>query len=221
MAIKIQPILTHNIFLFFIYRLIRFYSSTFRLRIENEKEWMDFFLDGGRVLLCTFHQQFFSAIRPFKKYKDYKPSLMISRSLDGEIIAGVARRTGWQTVRGSSSKGGSEALKEMVTCFRQSRIAAHIVDGPLGPAGEIKPGAIRLAHLAEAAIVPFYTSADKAWYFNSWDTFFIPKPFSNVKITFGKIIKFEPTDDPDEFERQRRTLEQIMAQEIRKKPVSR
>ncbi|MEW6184518.1 MAG: lysophospholipid acyltransferase family protein [Thermodesulfobacteriota bacterium] len=182
---------------------------------------MDFFRDGGRVLLCTFHQQFFPAIRPFQKYKEYHPSLMISRSLDGEIIAGVARRTGWHTVRGSSSKGGTEALKEMVDCFRQSRMAAHIVDGPLGPAGEIKPGAIRLAHLAEAAIVPFYTSAEKAWYFNSWDTFFIPKPFTKVRLCFGKMIIFDPTDDPEDFENQRRTLEQIMATEIRKKPVKR
>jgi lysophospholipid acyltransferase (LPLAT)-like uncharacterized protein len=143
---------------------------------------------------------------------------MISKSLDGEIIAGVAQRTGWHAVRGSSSRGGSEALKEMIDHFKQSRIAAHIVDGPLGPAGKVKPGVIRLAHIADTVIIPFYTSADRAWYFNSWDNFLLPKPFAKVTISFGKMIKFDPTDDPNIFENQRRYLEQIMLPELRRKP---
>ena len=220
MAFKIRNILTTNLFIAFIYRFIRLYSSTFRLEIKNEKEWMDILQEGGRVLLCVWHQQFFSAIRHFQNYRDFKPALMISKSLDGEIIAGVAQRTGWHAVRGSSSRGGSEALKEMIDHFKQSGIAAHIVDGPLGPAGEVKPGVIRLAHIADAAIVPFYTSANRAWYFNSWDSFFIPKPFAKITLSFGKTIKFDPTDDPDTVETQRRYLEQVMLPELRSKPAA-
>jgi lysophospholipid acyltransferase (LPLAT)-like uncharacterized protein len=220
MAFNIRNILTTDLFIAFIYRFIRFYSSTFRLEIKNEKEWMDILQEGGRVLLCVWHQQFFSAIRHFRNYRDLKPALMISKSLDGEIIAGVAERTGWHAVRGSSSRGGSEALKEMIDHLKQSRFAAHIVDGPLGPAGEVKPGVIRLAHNADAAIIPFYTSADRAWYFNSWDSFFIPKPFAKVTLSFGKMIKFDPTEDPKLFENQRSYLEQIMVPELRKKPTA-
>jgi lysophospholipid acyltransferase (LPLAT)-like uncharacterized protein len=219
MAFEIKNILTTDLFISFLYRFIRLYSSTFRLEIKNEKEWMDIFREGGRVLLCVWHQQFFAAIRHFQNYRDFKPALMISKSLDGEIIAGVARRTGWHAVRGSSSRGGSEALKEMIDHFKQSRIAAHIVDGPLGPAGEVKPGVIRLAHIADTVIIPFYTLADRAWYFNSWDSFFLPKPFAKVTLSFGKMIKFDPTDDPNTFENQRRYLEQIMLPELRRKPT--
>jgi len=210
MAIKSKDIITSEVFLSFLYRFIRIYSTTFRYTITREIEWMDYLKQGGNVLLCVWHQQFFTAIRYFKIFKDYHPPLMISKSTDGTIIAGVARRTGWNPVLGSSSRGGAEALREMIDCFKLSHLAAHVVDGPRGPAGKIKAGLIRLAHAADAIIVPFYTDADRAWYFNSWDNFLLPKPFTRVSLSYGSMIKFNPTTDPDEFESQRLKLERIM-----------
>ena len=98
---------------FMLYRLIHLYSWTFRLTVINEAQWRKHIKDGGRVLICAWHQQFFSAIRYFKNYGGYNPALMISRSLDGELIAGVAELSGWHAVRGSSSRGGKAALKEI------------------------------------------------------------------------------------------------------------
>ena len=92
MGIKFKNIVKTKQFHSFLYQFIRLYSSTFRLKVENEKKWMDYFRRGGRVLLCTWHQHFFAAIRHFQTYRDFKPSLMISKSSDGEIIAGVARK---------------------------------------------------------------------------------------------------------------------------------
>lgn len=194
----------------FLYRFIRMYSWTFRVRIDNEQEWMDYFKGGGRVILCTWHQQFFCAISYFQRYKNLKPALMISRSRDGEMIAAVAERSGWHTVRGSSSNGGKNALKQMVEHLRESGLAGHILDGPRGPAGEVKAGIISMAHSAEAAIVPFYTHADRSWFFKSWDEFFLPKPFAQVTISFGEPIKLENTEDEDAFETQRSYLENLM-----------
>ena len=71
----------------FLYVCIRLYAWSFRTTVENEDEWMDHLHNGGRVLLCTWHQQFFSAIRYFKNYESYQPSLMISQSSDGDMIA--------------------------------------------------------------------------------------------------------------------------------------
>ena len=88
------------------YYLIRAYSWTFRLRVENEKPWLDYLQSGGKILLCCWHQQFFSAVRYFKNYAPYHPALMISQSKDGDVIARIAEKTGWHTVRGSSSKDG-------------------------------------------------------------------------------------------------------------------
>jgi hypothetical protein len=218
MALEFKNIITTKLFHSFLYRFIRLYSSTFKMKIENEKEWMDYFRSGGRVLLCTWHQHFFAAIRHFQNYRDFKPALMISKSSDGEIIAGVAEKSGWHTVRGSSSRGGKEALREMIDHLSRMRLACHIVDGPTGPAGIVKAGVIQLARTADAAIIPFYVSADRAWYFNSWDSFFLPKPFARVIISFGEMIKFTPAEDTDTFESQRLYLEKIMLPELRIKP---
>lgn len=171
---------------------------------------MEHLQSGGTVLLCVWHQQFFSAIRHFQNYRKFDPSLMISQSKDGEIIAGVAERSGWRAVRGSSSHGGAAALKEMIQQLRASRLASHIVDGPRGPAGVVKAGAVRIAHVANAVVVPFYTTADKAWYFNSRDRFFLPKPFSKVSLRFGDMIEFERVKDSERFEQQQQYLEDVM-----------
>jgi lysophospholipid acyltransferase (LPLAT)-like uncharacterized protein len=210
LRINIDRFLTSEVFVSFFYRLILFYSWTFRLKIENDKDWMNYIRNGGVVLLCAWHQQFFSAVRPFKKYKTFNPSIMISQSRDGEIVAKMALRNGWNPVRGSSSNGGMGALKKMITNLKEKKLAVHIVDGPKGPSGIVKAGAIRLAHAANAVIVPFTVSAEKAWYFNSWDKFLLPKPFSNVLLRFGEMIKFDKVKDKESFEKQREQLEEIM-----------
>ena len=171
---------------------------------------MDYLINGGTVLLCGWHQQFFSAIRHFQNYRTFNPVIMISQSSDGKIVAGVAKRSGWNPVRGSSSRDGREALKKMIFKLKKSKLAAHIVDGPRGPSGKVKVGVIRLAHATDAVIVPFSVSAEKAWYFNSWDKFLLPKPYTKVLLHFGKIIKFDRVKDREIFEEQRKQLEEIM-----------
>jgi lysophospholipid acyltransferase (LPLAT)-like uncharacterized protein len=207
---NLYRLLTSEAFISLFYQLVVFYSWTFRLKIENDKNWIDYKRNGGVVLLCTWHQQFFSAILPFKNYKTFNPSIMISQSKDGEIVAKMALRNGWNPVRGSSSKGGMEALKKMITILKENKLAAHIVDGPKGPSGIVKAGVIRLAHATNAVIVPFSVSAEKAWYFNSWDKFLLPKPFSKVFLRFGEMIKFDRVKDREIFEGQRMRLEKVM-----------
>jgi lysophospholipid acyltransferase (LPLAT)-like uncharacterized protein len=212
---KIGYAITSKPVIALLYRLIRIYSWTFKVKVINEKEWIEYLGKGGKVLICAWHQQFFSAIRHFKKYEKYNPSLMISKSKDGEIIAGVAQKTGWYTARGSSSRGGGEALHDMIGRLKKFGLAGHIVDGPRGPAGKVKPGAIRLAHGTGSVIVPCYASADRAWYINSWDKFMLPKPFAKVTLHFGEMIKFDPTENNEDFEKQRQNLENIMRPELR------
>jgi lysophospholipid acyltransferase (LPLAT)-like uncharacterized protein len=210
MSKAIKTILNSEIGVSVLYHTIRGFQSTYRFTVENEQAWMDRMASGGAIIICCWHQQFFSAIRHFRNYSHMKPPLMISKSGDGGVVAGIAIRTGWDIVRGSSSKGGSEALDEMVVKLRERRIAAHVVDGPRGPAGKVKAGLIRLAQLGEAAIAPFYVTAEKAWFFNSWDRFMVPKPFSRVILRFGNPIELLPISGPEDFERERSRIEEIM-----------
>jgi len=194
----------------FLYYFIRAYSSTFRLSIENEKPWMDHLQHGGRILLCCWHQQFFSAIRHFKTYAPYHPALMISQSKDGDIIAKIAEKTDWHTIRGSSSRDGSRALKEMIDYVKNAGFAGHVVDGPRGPAGVVKAGVVKLAQATGACVVPFYITADRAWYFNSWDRFMLPKPFARVTLRFGEMLDLTSGTSEEDFERQIIRLQEIM-----------
>ncbi len=179
-------------------------------RHDNERPWLDYLQEGGRVLLCGWHQQFFAAIHHFKTYASYRPALMISQSKDGDIIAGIAQKSGWHTVRGSSSRNGGRALKEMVGQLQHSGLAAHVVDGPKGPAGIIKAGAVSLARSAGAVVVPIFTSSDRAWYFNSWDRFMLPKPFAKVHLRFGEMMDMTAGEGDEAFEDHRIRLQQIM-----------
>lgn len=206
----LKRLFTSKLFISFLFQFARAYSRTFRFKVENEEKWMDYLNNGGAVLLCTWHQQFFPAIRHFQNYKIFNPSIMISQSSDGEIVAGVAKFAGWYPVRGSSSRGGRKALKQMIYHLKQTKLAGHIVDGPRGPAGRVKAGVIRLAHVTNAVIVPFYVCAENKWLFNSWDRFLLPKPFSKVTLCFGDMIKFDKIKNEDLFEKQRKQLEEIM-----------
>ncbi|MBU1568317.1 MAG: lysophospholipid acyltransferase family protein [Proteobacteria bacterium] len=211
MALKINEILSSKFAQWLLYKFIRTYSLTYRLEVQNETSWLDDYLhNNGSILLCVHHQQFFPAIRYFQRYKKFKPGLMISQSRDGDFISGVANRTGWTTVRGSSTRGGQEALKGMIDHLAAHRLAGHIIDGPRGPSGGVKPGAIRLAHATNSVIVPFYAWSDRAWHARSWDKFLLPKPFSRVVLRFGEKIIFKQTETSEDFEEQRKTLEDIM-----------
>lgn len=197
-------------FIAFIYYFIRLYSMTLTLKVENEKHWKDLRAQGVPVLLCAWHQQFFSAIYHFKTYAKFNPGLMISQSKDGDLISGVANRSGWHTPRGSSSRGGKKAMDAMIEHLKIFGFGAHILDGPRGPIGRVKAGIIKMALEADAVVIPLYTSAEKAWFFNSWDRFMLPKPFSRVLITFGQEIRIESTEHKDDFEDQRLFIENTM-----------
>lgn len=195
----------------FAYHLIRLYSATFRLKLVHENNLFALLNSGKTVLLGVWHQQFFSLIRHFKSYTaSYNPGLMISRSRDGKLIAGVAQRTGWYTARGSSSKGGRAALENMISHLKEHRLGAHLLDGPTGPRGIVKPGVIKMARESGALIMPVYVQSDTAWYFNSWDRFMLPKPFAEVRIIFGEPLEFPNEEDSAQFELQRKHLESQM-----------
>ena len=132
---------------------------------------------------------------------------MISESRDGEMIARVVDILGWQSVRGSSSRGGVRALKEVRSLTKQGFRIGHIVDGPQGPFGMIKPGLLTIAQFAGAPIVPVITSAQRRWVFNSWDRFMVPKPFSRVFIRFTPPIYVPRRLDAHAFEALRQDME--------------
>ncbi|MBF0241415.1 MAG: lysophospholipid acyltransferase family protein [Desulfamplus sp.] len=207
---KLKSIIYTKHFIALTYLFVKIYSMTFKLKVLNEQQWLTLVKEGKTVLLCCWHQQFFGAIGYFTNYSHLNPAIMISQSRDGELIAGVAKRVGWDIKRGSSSKGGKEAMAEMIDHLKCYRFGAHILDGPRGPIGKVKSGVIKMAKESSAIIVPFYTSANRGWFFNSWDRFMVPKPFARLTLLFGEPIRFEIPNTNEEFEEHRLHLENTM-----------
>jgi len=83
----------------------------------------------------------------------------------------------------------------------------HIVDGPKGPPGVVKPGLLSIAQFAGIPIVPTIISAQKKWVFKSWDRFVVPKPFSRVIIRFGDEINIPKNLQGPDFENKRFSIE--------------
>jgi lysophospholipid acyltransferase (LPLAT)-like uncharacterized protein len=125
---------------------------------------------------------------------------MISRSRGGDLIADVCRRLNFRPVRGSSFRGGREALAAMITELSVHPVAVHALDGPGGLRGVIKPGLIRMDQLSGAPIIPVYISVNRAWVLGSWDRFLIPKPFSTVRVRWDKPIAVPAELDDALFE---------------------
>ena len=109
---------------------------------------------------------------------------MASLSKDGALVAAVLTRLGYPVVRGSSSRGGAEALLASLTTLREGGRPALAVDGPRGPAGTVQPGAEALAVRARVPVVCGRITA-RGWRLRSWDRFLIPYPFARVRVAYA------------------------------------
>lgn len=193
-----------------LYYLIRLYLLPVKIRVLHEDRLIDHLERGGRAIIALWHQRIFLAIRYARRIGGFSPSVMISQSRDGEIIASIVSRLNFRPVRGSSSRGGKKALTAMVADMAHHPLAGHVVDGPQGPRGVVKAGLITMAQLTGAAIFPLYASVDRAWMLESWDRFLIPKPFSQILIRWDKPLYIPEHLDAERFETIRGQVEQQM-----------
>jgi lysophospholipid acyltransferase (LPLAT)-like uncharacterized protein len=135
---------------------------------------------------------------------------LISSSADGEYLARLLAHWGYQNVRGSSSRGGSEALRDIVRHIRQGESLAITPDGPRGPKQRMKPGVLLAAQLTGTPIIPTTASASDGWWPGSWDRFLIPKPFSTVHVRYGEPFLVARSADDVEVGRRSTELEHLL-----------
>ncbi|MGH8699517.1 MAG: lysophospholipid acyltransferase family protein, partial [Burkholderiales bacterium] len=137
-------------------------------------------------------------------------TILVSRSRDGELGARIAHRLGLRTVRGSSSRGGEEALGEIVEVARGGASVGFIADGPRGPRREMKLGAVIAAKLSGRPIVPIVCSMRRAVRLNSWDRMQIPLPFTRIVGNAGDPIHVPADASRAECERIRQQVQEEM-----------
>ena len=124
--------------------------------------------------------------------------VLASRSRDGQLMADFARRFDLGVVRGSSSRGGFEALRELARTLRAGEDVAMVPDGPRGPARRLQGGIVALAAATGAPIVPVGVAARPARRLRSWDGFMIPIPFARCALVVGDLVEVKRHADHDD-----------------------
>ena len=139
------------------------------------------------IMLCTWHCRLLYASYFFKKNKIANLWAIASTHKDSELISRFLRKASIKLIRGSSTRGGSNVTKHMLTVLKDSRaIVAITNDGPKGPPRVAKLESYRTAIKTNAQIIAISCNSTKYWQARSWDKLHIPKPFGTIHINFSK-----------------------------------
>ena len=185
------------------YPLTAALGRTLRWRIDGAGHFDELMKAGRPPILALWHGR----ILPATLYwRDRGIVAMTSENFDGEWIARLMARFGFQAARGSTSRGGSRALVQLRRELAAGRAAAFTVDGPRGPARSAQPGAVWLAGATGHPVLPFHLEADRSWTARSWDGSMVPKPFSTTAIAIGDPMTVTGTAE-DAVEQARQDLE--------------
>ena len=131
----------------------------------------------GQVIVCGWHESLALGIWALRNSGLHT---LTSHSYDGELAARFAELFGLPALRGSSSKGGFQALRQLSKALDYGASLVLTVDGPRGPRHEVKPGAPILAGKRGLPILPIALVAQPAWRMRSWDRMILPKPFGRI-----------------------------------------
>jgi lysophospholipid acyltransferase (LPLAT)-like uncharacterized protein len=168
--------------------------ATMRVERLHFEHYLGLKARGVPILFALWHGRMFLSIQA---HRGEGIATMASQSKDGEWIARWLEENGYVVVRGSTTRGGSQALRGMVRLVRSGRHAALTVDGPKGPPRVVQPGVVQLARLTGAWILPITSSCSKPRFLASWDRYLLPYPFSKGVVAYGEPFPI-PSDISDE-----------------------
>lgn len=166
------------------------------------------------VIFVFWHNRIFLMPHLFRRYwrqrgRD-RVAVLISRSRDGQLLADVLAAFQLRCVRGSSSRGGAEALRELAQLVREGFDVGITPDGPRGPRYVLQPGCVRLAELTGAPIVPVGYRLSHKLTLRSWDAFQVPVPFARCEVRLGPPVRVAADSDEATRESKRREVESAL-----------
>lgn len=145
---------------------------------------------GEQIIVAFWHGRLL--MMPFV-YPGQSATILISQHRDGEYITRIAERMGFRVVRGSATRGGPRAFKQLLHALRDGSNVAITPDGPKGPRQRAKSGVIELSRLSGMPILPVAVSAWPRLLLQSWDQFLVPYPFGREVYVWGEPI-YVPAD---------------------------
>lgn len=187
--------------------LIRLLGMTWRIRVIDEG-----YLEAARrlspsVIYACWHGRMLALSY---SHRNQRVHVLASEHRDGELMGQTIRLLGYGHVRGSSTRGGARAARELLDTLRRGYDLAITVDGPKGPRHVFKPGPLEIARLSGCAIIPITASSRRQWTFSSWDGFHVPKPFTKILIRYGEPVTVSAEAPPEVLEQKRSAAERIL-----------
>lgn len=174
------------------------FGATLRPRWSGGERFHAVVRERRPTVLVVWHHQLFLAswlIWKFGVRRGLPVLVLISRSRDGTLGTEVGRLLGAEVARGSTSRGGGPALRQLVRALAGGRTVLVIPDGPRGPARELKPGVVALAELGGVPVLPLGMAVDRGWRLKSWDRMVIPKPFARLRVLVGEDRRLGRLDE--------------------------
>ena len=147
---------------------------------------------------------------PISWKKEKKINMLISEHPDGQLISKTIKYFGIDTIHGSSSKGGTKALRNIIQSLRSGQSVGITPDGPRGPKMKINSAIIKIASLTGYKILPLSCSVKNKFFLNSWDRFLVALPFGKGCFVWGKPIEVKKNISTNEDLKLSKKLEKIL-----------
>lgn len=192
---------------FLVWAVARFIGMTLRIRYENFDRVEKIVKEHQGAILVSWHGRTLIPANVFRKRGYWA---LISLSRDGEIQDRIFRRFGYQTIRGSTGRGGVRAALQLAKKISEGGVLAFTPDGPRGPTHKVQQGTIFLAQRSGRPIVPLGISARPRKLLSSWDSYMIPWPFARGSFVVGEPIFIPPNLDDAGKERAAEQLEEAI-----------
>jgi len=181
-----------NIFLF---PAVNVLCKSLKIEIKNSDSITKYLKDGGKVVLAFWHG---TMLIPWHLHRNNNFAALVSTSKDGDLLANILTKWNYDVTRGSSHKGGKEALELLLEKGKENYSIAITPDGPTGPPREMKAGAVISAQRTGLPLVLCGVANKKKYKLNSWDGFEIPKFFSRVVVNLSEPMFIDKDLNRDE-----------------------
>ena len=186
--------------------VVRALGASLRVTEVNRGPVDRLWVEDRALIYAVWHGRML--MLPYLYGRIWPVHVLASRSRDGEVLARFVRGFGLRVVRGSSSRGAATALRTLARLLREQRAKLCIVpDGPRGPRCVAQPGAVLLAKLGRAPVVPIGFGVSRATVLASWDAFVIPHPFARAAVVFGDPLIVPGDANAAALEHYRQSLE--------------
>lgn len=176
--------------------LLKLWGMTLRFDLTPE-DLANYTKRDQPVAIVLWHNRLFLAAEIVRRFRRGRPAYaLVSASQDGAWLTAFFSLAGLRTVRGSSSRLGREAATALVETLRAGHDVGITPDGPRGPCYELKPGGVIVARRTNAPVLLVGGEFTSAWRLRSWDRFYVPKPFSRVRMRC-EVLRPEQLADRD------------------------